>query len=112
MGEFETAAQISYAVVLVPKDHADAAYSLLVFTPNTAERTDAFKTIDQWDKAGAANSFIHAIRISHVFSQEWIRKLRVKTKQGVLAVDSGEAEYGVEVYFWNGSEYRHEPIDY
>jgi len=99
MGEFESATQTSFAVLLVPKDHPDAAYRLLVFTPNAAPRTDALKTIDQWDKAGAANNFIHEIQIAHVFSQEWIRKLRVRTKQGILAVDSGETEYGVEVYF-------------
>jgi hypothetical protein len=29
-----------------------------------------------------------------------------------LLTDSGENEYGVEVYFWSGGRYRHEPVDY
>jgi hypothetical protein len=36
----------------------------------------------------------------------------VNAKQGILSAESNEAAYGVEVCFWNGVEYRHEPIDY
>ena len=94
VGEFESTTQSPYAVLLVPKDHSDAAYKLLVFTPNAEHPADALKSIDQWDAGGAGNNFIHEIRIAKVFSPEWIRKLTVKTKQGILAVDSGETETG------------------
>jgi hypothetical protein len=112
VGEFESTTQSSFAVLLVPKDHPDAAFKLLVFTPNARHPADALKTIERWDQGGAANNFIHEIGIAKVFSAKWIRKLTVKAKQGILSVESSEAAYGVEVYFWNGVEYRHEPIDY
>jgi hypothetical protein len=112
IGQFEIPQQVSYGVLLVPKNNPDSAYKLLVFTPNSSHTANGLKTLDDFAQGGASNNFIHTIAIGKVFSTEWIKKLKVKTKNGILAADSGENEYGIDVFFWNGNEYRHEPIDY
>lgn len=112
VGEFKRSNQVSYAVLLVPAGNSDAAYRLVVFTSSGGASPGTLETIDQWDNGGAANNFIHSVRIAKVFSPEWVRKLNVKTKEGVLSVDAGENEYGVDVYFWSDGQFRHEPIDY
>lgn len=112
VGEFKRPSQISYAVLLVPSGNPDTAYRLIIFTPSDGASPTTLETVDEWDKGGATNNFIHSVRIAKVFSPEWVRKLNVKTKDAVLAVEAGENEYGVEVYFSSGGHYRHEPIDY
>jgi hypothetical protein len=61
---------------------------------------------------GASNYFIRRVHIAKVFSTEWVKKLKVASKDGVMSVDAAENEYGVDVYFWTDGQYRHEPIDY
>lgn len=109
VGQFETPGKNSYAVLLVPKNKPDSAYKLLVYAPDLA---DHIRTLDEWNKGQAANYFIHSIVISKVFSKEWIGKLDVTAKDGILSADAGEKEYGVDIYFWTKGQYRHEPIDY
>jgi hypothetical protein len=109
VGEFETPGKSSYAILLVSKNNSDSAYKLLVYAPALPGH---LRTLEEWNKGQAANYFIHAIIIAKVFSKDWIRKLNVTTKDGILAADAGENEYGVDVYFWNQGQYRHEPIDY
>jgi hypothetical protein len=52
------------------------------------------------------------VQIAKVFSAEWIRKLKVTAKDGVMSVEAAENEYGVDVFFRANGQYRHEPIDY
>jgi hypothetical protein len=111
VGQFEILGQSSYAILLVPRQNPDSAYKILVFSPNANHPTAALRALDEWDKGGAANNFIHATTIAKVFSAESVRKLKVETKDGILAVESGEDEYGVEVFFGSNGAFRHEPID-
>jgi hypothetical protein len=111
VGEFRTN-QISYAVLLVPVEKPDAAYRLLIFTLSGGTAPGFLETADQWDGGGAANYFIRRVHIAKVFSTEWVKKLNVASKDGVMSVDAAENEYGVGVYFWADGQYRLEPIDY
>jgi hypothetical protein len=111
VGQFEIPGQSSYAFLLVPRQKPDFAYKILVFSPNPDHSAFSLKLIHQWDKGGAANNFIHTVAITKVFSAEWVRKLKVGTRDGILAVESAEDEYGVEVFFWSNGTFRHEPID-
>jgi len=110
VGEFRTS-QLSYAILLVPIEKPDAAYRLVIFTLSSGSAPGSLDTADQWDNGGAANYFIHPVRIAKVFSGEWVRKLKVAAKDGVVSVDAGENDYGADVYFWANGQYRHEPID-
>jgi hypothetical protein len=111
VGEFKTS-QLSYAVLLVPIEKPDAAYRLVIFTLSGGAAPGSIETADQWDKGGAANYFIRSVRIAKVFSGEWVRKLKVGAKDGVISFEAAENEYGVDVYFWANGQYRHEPIDH
>jgi hypothetical protein len=111
VGEFRTS-QLSYAILLVPIEKPDAAYLLVIFTFSGGTAPGSLETADQWDNGGAANYFIRRVRIAEVFSGEWVSKLKVATKDGVMSVEAAENEYGVDVYFWANGLYRHEPIDH
>lgn len=104
--------QLSFAVLLVPIDRPDAAYRLVIFTLSGDAAPGSLETADQWDNGGAANYFIRPVRIAKVFSAEWIRKLKVTAKDGVMSVEAAENEYGVDVFFRTNGQYRHEPIDH
>ena len=109
VGEFETPGKLSYAVLLVPKNASASAYKLLIHAPALP---DHLRTLEEWNKGQAANCFIHTIVIAKVFSKDWIKRLSVTTRDGILAAEAGVNEYGVYVYFWSKEEYHHEPIDY
>jgi hypothetical protein len=111
VGEFRTS-QLSYAILLVPIENPDAAYRLVIFTFSGSTAPGSLEMADQWDNGGAANYFIRRVRIAKVFSGEWVRKLKVAAKDGVMSVEAAENEYGVDVYFWSNGQYRHEPIDH
>jgi hypothetical protein len=110
VGEFKTD-QLSFAVLLVPIEKPDAAYRLVIFTLSGSAAPGSFETADQWDNGGAANYYIRPVHIAKVFSSEWVRKLKVAAKDGVMSVEAAENEYGVDIYFWANGQYRHEPID-
>jgi hypothetical protein len=110
LGRFEGTDK-AYAILLVPTDNPDSAYKLLVFTPGANKLAETLRIVERSDKGGASNYFIHQIKIKDFFSSEWIRKLHVKTKDGILFVDAGETEYEADIYFFADGDYRHEPID-
>lgn len=112
VGRFEAVGRQSYAILLVPIKNPDEGYRLLVFTPVRGQSPGHLTVVEQSNQPGSADLFIHTIEISKVFSAEWRRKLRATTKDGLLVVDSGDAEYEADVYFRSGGRYRHEPIDY
>jgi len=111
VGLFKTD-QLSFAILLVPIDKPDTAYRLVIFTLSGDTAPGSLETADQWDKGGAANYFIRRVQIAKVFSSEWIRKLKVTAKDGVMSVEAAENEYGVDVFFRANDQYRHEPIDH
>ncbi len=111
VGEFKTS-QLSYAVLLVPIEKPDAAYRLVIFTLSGGTAPGSLETADQRDNGAAANYYIRRVHIAKVFSAEWVRKLKVAAKDGVMSVEAAENEYGVDVYFWANGQYRHEPIDH
>lgn len=110
VGQFENA-NPSYAVLLVPKVHTDASYKFLVFGPKAGKQSYEMRVADSGDK-GAVNFFIHRALISKFFDETSRKKFQAHTSDGILLVDAAKDEYGVEVYFWSGGQYRHEPIDY
>lgn len=110
VGKFKTS-QLSFAILLVPIEKPNAAYRLLIFTLSGSTSPGSLETVDQFDDGGAANYYIRGVLIAKVFRAEWIRKLKVTAKDGVMSVEAAENEYGVDVFFWANGRYRHEPID-
>src|SRR6266478_353807 len=112
VGHFESAKSLSYAVLLVPTGHPDEGYRFLVFSQKLGQPGYEVRVLDKLDEKGAANYYIQSTPISKFFDEASRRKFQAHTKDGILLTDSGENEYGVEVYFWSGGRYRQEPIDY
>jgi hypothetical protein len=112
MGSFESADHVSFALLLVPKNNADAAYKLVLFTRGTNESSNAIKVVEEWDKGGASHYFVHKTEISKFLSRDWVTKLHVKTNDGILIFDAAESEYGTDIYFWADGQYRHQWVDY
>jgi hypothetical protein len=112
VGHFESAKTPSYAILLVPTGHADRGYRFLVFSQKAGDARYEARVIDKLEQNGASNYFIHGTPISKFFDAPSRKKFQAHTVDGILLVDSAENEYGVEVYFWSGGRYRHEPIDY
>jgi hypothetical protein len=111
VGQFENAKTPSYAVLLVPQAHTDAGYKFLVFTTKAGQSSYEMRAIDSGD-SGAANFFIHRVRISKFFDEPSRRKFQVQTSEGILFVDAAEKEYETDVYFWSNGSYQHQPVDY
>jgi hypothetical protein len=113
VGHIRSAAHNTYVLLLVSESGTDQGYKLIAFGPSDDDaRAYDPQIIEQSDKGGSSHNFIHAIQIDKVFSPEWVGKLHVKVRQGILFVDAPESEYEVDVYFWADGQYRHEPIDY
>ena len=112
IGHFESAKTLSYAVLLVPRGHADEGYRFLAFSQKPGQQRYEIRVLDKLDEKGAANYYIQSAPISKFFDGPSRRKFQAYTKDGILLTDSGENEYGVEVYFWSAGRYRREPIDY
>jgi hypothetical protein len=111
-GYFESAKVLSYSVLLVPTGHVDEGYRFLVFSQKLGQPGYEIRVLDKLDEKGAANYYIQSTPISKFFDEPSRKKFQAHTKDGILLTDSGENEYGVEVYFWSGGRYRHEPVDY
>ena len=112
VGHFESAKSLSYAVLLVPTGHPEEGYRFLVFSQKLGQPGYEVRVLDKLDEKGAANYYIQSTPISKFFDEASRKKFQAHTMDGILLTDSGENEYGVEVYFWSGGRYRHEPIDY
>jgi hypothetical protein len=112
VGHLESTKTPSYAILLVPVAHADGGYRFLVFSEKAGQPAYDARLVEKLDQDGASNYFIRTTPISKFFDQPSRKKFQAHTVDGILLVDSAENEYGVEVYFWSGGHYRHEPIDY
>jgi len=112
VGHFESPKTLSYAVLLVPTAHPNEGYRFLVFSQKLGQPGYEVRVLDKLDEKGAANYYIQGTPISKFFDEPSRKKFQAHTVDGILLVDSAENEYGVEVYFWSGGRYRHEPIDY
>jgi hypothetical protein len=112
VGHFESAKSLSYAVLLVPTGHPDGGYRFLAFSQKLGQPSYEVRVLDKLDKKGAANYYIQSTPISKFFDEASRKKFQAHTMDGILLTDSGENEYGVEVFFWSGGRYRHEPVDY
>lgn len=111
VGRFADGATLSYAVLLVPREHPDAGYKFLVFTSAPGQPSYEMTIVEQSDHAGAANFFIHRVPISRFFNQSSRKKFGVTASDGILLADAGAEEYETDVYFWANGSYRHQPVD-
>ena len=110
-GKFDQSSMSSYALMIVPIEHSDTAYRLLVFKHGIGNDAYELKVLDKLDEHGASNYFIRRVPIRDFFDENSKAKFKVQAIDGILVVDSAENEYGADVYFWSNGTFRHEPVD-
>ncbi len=111
VGLFQNAKTPSYVVLLVPVDHPDAGYKLLVFSLKSEQPHQEMAVIEQSDNPGSSNYFIRKVSINDFFSAESKRKFQVQATDAILMVDSAEREYEADIYFWSNGRFRQKPVD-
>ncbi len=111
VGRFESA-NLSYAVLMVPRDHPDSAYKLLVFSGKGSERDYQVAVLDASADPGVNDIFIHTVRLGDFFSKDSQKQLEMTADDGIIFVEAGTKQYGAEVFFRSKNGYRHEGREY
>ena len=88
MGFFQNQKQTSYAVLLVPSDHPDAAFRFVIFNRATGNSVYEELVVEKSAVRGASNFFIQAMRVSKFFAEASKRKFEVQVTDAILMVDS------------------------
>jgi hypothetical protein len=108
-GRLTSAKRTSFAVLVVGSgDNKGQARLLSLVRSGAGYHAEVLEQIS----SGASNYFIHAAKTSQFFDGASAGKFRVAASDSVVLFDAGTREYGVEVYFWTGASFRHEPVDY
>jgi hypothetical protein len=110
LGKFETDTENSYAILLVPKEKSKG-YIFVVFSEDSTRYYSA-RVLDKSDEAMGENFLIHGAKVTQFFDDKSRTKFDVKTHEGILFIDAGEAEYEADFYFWTAGSFRHEPVDH
>ncbi|HEV2304253.1 MAG TPA: hypothetical protein VGR93_01930 [Candidatus Acidoferrales bacterium] len=112
IGHFESAQTLSYALLLVPLEHADAGYRFVVFSQKPGQSDYEARILDKLDESGATNYFLRAMPIGKFFDEPSKKRFHAHSPDVILLFDSAENEYEVDVYYWSENRYRHDPVDY
>jgi hypothetical protein len=104
-----TSADTAFAVLVVGSGENNGQAKLLsVIRSDGAYHANVLEQIS----SGATNYFVHVAKVSQFLDAASARKFRVAATDSIVLFDAGTAEYGVEVYFWTGASFCHEPVDY
>jgi hypothetical protein len=112
VGLFRYPSQSSFALLLVPSDHPNAAYRFVVFSPQPAGQGFEEVVVEKSDMDGASNFYIQNVSVSKFFNEASKKKFQVEAAEAVLMVDSAENEYEADVYFWSSGQFRQQWVDY
>jgi hypothetical protein len=112
LGLFQSAKYPGYALLLVPVNHPDAGYRILVFSRSMRGPSYETTFVEKSDEAGASNYFLSKVPIAEFFSDESNKKFQMQTTEAILKVDAGDHEYEADICYWSNGSYRQEPLDY
>lgn len=108
-GKFTSANDTAIAVLVVGGGENKGQGKLLSFVRSgTGYKTEVLEKIP----SGVTNYFIHGAKASQFFDGASARKFGVAAADAIAMFDAGTGEYEVDVYFWTGASFRHEPVDY
>jgi hypothetical protein len=107
-GHFQDPKNASYALLLIPADHANNTYRVLVYTQQSGQQYYGFKAAAQGD-SGASDVFVQAVSIGS-FPEAVARVGRSKVNEAVLMVDSAaSASY---LFLWADGIYERQQVNY
>ena len=108
-GHFQDAKSASYALLLIPADHATTAYKLLVFTQQSGQQFYGFKALGQTD-SGASDVFIKSVPTVRFFEATSKLVAHSHVSEGVMLVDSAATQ--AYLYIYSDMSYDREPVSY
>jgi hypothetical protein len=111
IGLFESDSTSSVAVLIVHAVNQDSSAKLLIFQRETVGHSADFKVLED-THTEANNFFIRAAPAHRFFDKKAVKRFGVRAPEAILLFDAGKDEYETDIYFWTGSDYRHQPVDY
>jgi hypothetical protein len=108
-GHFQDAKTASYALLLIPTDHANTAYKLLVYTQQSGQQYYGFKAVEQLD-SGASDVFVQTVSTGSFPEAAARWAAHSKANEAILLVDS--ASSASSLFGWSGVSYEREPVSY
>jgi hypothetical protein len=107
-GHFQDAKNASYAVLLIPANHVNNTYKVLIYTQQSGQQYYGFKAVAQGD-SGASDVFVQAVSIGS-FPEVAARAGHSKANEAVLMVDSAAA--ASYLFLWADVSYEREQVNY
>jgi hypothetical protein len=107
-GHFHDARNASYALLLIPANHASSAFKLLIYTQQSGPYY-GFKAVGQQDM-GASDVFIATVPTVRFFdiTSKWVAHSKVA--EAVMLVDSAVSESFL--YVWSDISYERAQVNY
>jgi hypothetical protein len=108
-GHFQDAKNASYALLLIPANHASSAYRLLIFTQQSGQQYYGFKAVGQTD-SGAGDVFVEAVPTVRFFEATAKLVAHSHVSEAVMLVDSAATQ--AYLYVYSDMIYEREQVTY
>ena len=108
-GHFQDAKSASYALLLIPANHASSAYRLLIFTQQSGQQYYGFKAVGQTD-SGAGDVFVEAVPTVRFFEATAKLVAHSHVSEAVMLVDSAATQ--AYLYVYSDMIYEREQVTY
>jgi len=111
VGSFQDAKFLSYALLLVPSDHPDSGYKLLILSRRDNQSSFESTVVEHYKGDGSSNYFICRAKAQDFFDASSKAKCQPQAPDVILMIDSGKQEYESDILFWSNGRIRQEPVD-
>ena len=108
-GHFQDAKSASYALLLIPANHASSAYRLLIFTQQSGQQYYGFKAVGQTD-SGAGDVFVETVPTVRYFEATAKLVAHSHVSEAVMLVDSAATQ--AYLYVYSDMAYEREQVTY
>jgi len=108
-GHFQDPKNASYALLLVPADHSNSSYKVLIYTQQSGQQYYGFKAVAQMD-SGAGDVFVQSVSTGSFpeATAHWVAHSKVN--EAVMLVDSAAA--ASYLFVWSDVNYEREQVNY
>ena len=108
-GHFQDPKSPSYALLLIPANHASDAYKVLIYTALSGQQYYGFKAVGQGD-TGGGDVFVESVPTERFFdaTSKWVAHSKVS--DAVMLVDSAATQ--AFLYVWSDMSYERAQVNY
>ncbi len=108
-GHFQDPKNAGYALLIIPADHANSAFRLLIYAPTAGQQFYGFKTVAQ-NSSGGSDLFIAAVPVVRFFEATSKVAAQSKAPEAVMLVDSAATQ--AVLYVWSDLNYERQQVNY